>query len=224
MPTTAWRFPGTEGADNAVARLKQLDSQDLINLMDIAVLRWPEYAAEPTTQEHVHEQGGKVASMVRRLQRPVIDGSMIESVKGDLRPGTSAVVLLSSGAEIDAVVHAFEGQPIELIRSDLSVPEQDRLRQAVQQARQREPGQGSLGHYLPRARSPTCVRERARAPPGPGYATCHTWLALPTQSQICSWVPAPPKPVSSRHLFDCGLYSSPLDSGMKTCAAVLLQS
>ncbi len=144
MPTTAWRFPGTEGADNAVARLKKLDSQDQINLMDIAVLRWPDYAAEPTTQEHVHEQGGKVASMMRRLQHPVIDGSMIESVKGDLRPGTSAVVLLSSGAEIDAVVHAFEGQPMELIRSDLSVPEQDRLRQAVDQARQREPGQGSL--------------------------------------------------------------------------------
>jgi uncharacterized membrane protein len=144
VPTTAWRFPGTEGADNAVARLKELDSKDLINLMDITVLRWPEYAAQPTTQEHVHEQGGKVASMMRRLQHPVIDGSMIESVKGDLRPGTSAVVLLSSGAEIDAVVHAFEGQPIELIRSDLSVPEQDRLRQAIAQARQREPGQGSL--------------------------------------------------------------------------------
>jgi uncharacterized membrane protein len=148
VPTTAWRFPGTEGADNAVVRLKQLDSKDLINLMDIAVLRWPEYAAEPTTQEHVHQQGGKVASMVRRLQHPVIDASMIESVKGDLRPGMSAVVLLSSGAEIDAVVHAFEGEPIELIRSDLSVPDQDRLRQAVAEARQREPGQGSLSQRI----------------------------------------------------------------------------
>ncbi|HEX3515014.1 MAG TPA: DUF1269 domain-containing protein [Trebonia sp.] len=149
MPTTAWRFPGTEGADNAVVRLKELSSKDLINLMDIAVLRWPEYAAEPTTTEHVHEQGGKVASMVRRLQRPAIDGAMIESVKGDLRPGTSAVVLLSSGAEIDAVVNAFEGQPIELIRSDLSVPDQDRLRQAVAQARQRKPGQESLSQRIP---------------------------------------------------------------------------
>lgn len=144
VPTTAWRFPGTEGADDAVARLKQLDSHDQINLIDIAVLRWPEYAAAPTTHEHVHEHGGKVASMVRRLQHPVIDSSMIESVKADMRPGTSAIVLLSSGAEIDAVVHAFEGQPLELIRSDLSVPEQDRLRQAVQQARQREPGEGEL--------------------------------------------------------------------------------
>lgn len=135
MTTTAWRFPGTEGADQAVIRLKQLDSQDLINVMDVAVLRWPEYATAPTTQEHVTEQGGRMAAMVRRLQHPVIDGSMLESVKQDLRPGTSAMVLLSSNAQIDAVVHAFGAQPMELIRTDMSVPEQDRLRLAVDQAR-----------------------------------------------------------------------------------------
>lgn len=52
----------------------------------------------------------------------MIDGSMIQGVKGDLRPGTSAVVVLSSDGEVEAIVHAFEGQPMELIRSDLSVP------------------------------------------------------------------------------------------------------
>lgn len=140
MPTTAWRFSGTEGADSAVVRLKALYAKDLINLMDIAVLRWPEYADQPTTTEHAHEQGGKVSHLVRRLQHPVIDGSMIESVKGDLRPGTSAVVVLSSDGEIEAIVHAFEGQPMELVRSDLSVPDQDRLRQAVEQAKQRDQG------------------------------------------------------------------------------------
>jgi uncharacterized membrane protein len=141
VPTTAWRFPGTEGADSAVVQLKQLDSKELINLVDIAVIRWPEYAATPTTLEHAHEQGGgKVSSLMRRLQHPVIDAPMIESVKGDLRPGTSAVVVLSSDGEIDAIVNAFEGQPMELVRSDLSVPDQDRLRQAVEAA-QRQQGQ-----------------------------------------------------------------------------------
>ena len=72
MPTTAWRFPGTEGADQAVVRLQQLDSQDLINVMDVAVLRWPDYATEPTTQEHVTEHGGRVSALVRRFQHPVI--------------------------------------------------------------------------------------------------------------------------------------------------------
>lgn len=140
MPTTAWRFVDTEGADSAVVRLKHLDSQDMINVMDVAVLRWPEYAPEPMTQEHVTEEGGRVSSMIRRLQHPVIDGSMIETVKHDLRPGTSALVLLSSDANIDAVVYAFEGQPLELIRTDMSVPEQDRLRLAVDEARKRQGG------------------------------------------------------------------------------------
>jgi len=135
MPTTAWRFAGTEGADTAVGKLKQLDSQNLINIVDVAVLRWPEYAAEPTTQEHVTEQSGKVAALVRRLQHPVIDSSMIDTVKSDLRPGTSAMVLLSSDAHIDAVVDALEGQSLELIRTDLSVPDQDRLRLAMDQAK-----------------------------------------------------------------------------------------
>ena len=140
MTTTAWRFAGTEEADSAVARLKQLDTQDMINVMDVAVLRWPEYAPEPTTLEHVTAKGGKVASLMRKLQHAVIDSSMIETVKGDLRPGTSAIVLLSSGADIDAVVHAFQGQPMELLRTDLSVPEQDRLRLAVDEARRRDAG------------------------------------------------------------------------------------
>jgi uncharacterized membrane protein len=98
------------------------------------------YAAEPTTQEHVTAKGGKVATLMRKLQHAVIDSSMIDTVKGDLRPGTSAMVLLSSDADIDAVVHAFEGQPLELLRTDLSVPEQDRLRHAVNQARERGGG------------------------------------------------------------------------------------
>jgi uncharacterized membrane protein len=141
MPTTAWRFAGTEGADVAVMKLQQLDGQGLINMSDVAVLRWPQYAAEPTVQEHATEAGGKVAGMMRRLQHPTVETSMIQTVKTDLRPGTSAIVLLSSGASIDAVVRAFEGQPMELIRSDLSVPEQDQLRLAVDQARQRAAGQ-----------------------------------------------------------------------------------
>jgi uncharacterized membrane protein len=140
MPTTAWRFAGTEGADNAVLRLKRLDAADLINVVDIAVLRWPEHASAPTTQEHVTEEGGKVAALMHKLRHAVVDGTIIETVKGDMSPGTSAMVLLSSDAKIDAVVHAFEGQPMELVRTDLSVPDQDRLRLAVNQVRRRDGG------------------------------------------------------------------------------------
>jgi uncharacterized membrane protein len=144
MPTTAWRFPGTEGADTAVLKLKQLDAADLINVMDVAVLRWPEYASAPTTQEHVNEEGGRLAAMMRKMQHGTIDSSIIDSVKSDLVPGTSAVVLLSSDAKIEAVVHALEDQPMELVRTDLSVPDQDRLRLAAGQTRG-DPGRAAEG-------------------------------------------------------------------------------
>ncbi len=130
MSTTAWRFAGTEGADQAVLRLKQLDSQDLIEVQDVAVVRWPQYATAPTAQQHVTAEGSKVSSLVHKLKKGSIDPSMIESVKGDLMPGNSALVLLSSDAVIDTVATAFEGESMELVRSDLSVQQQDRLRAA----------------------------------------------------------------------------------------------
>jgi uncharacterized membrane protein len=128
MPTTAWRFRSTEGADGAVLRLRQLDAQELIDIQDLTVLRWPQYATEPVTHEHVTDDGNKMSSLVRKFTHDRIDPSMIESVKGDMTPGTSALVLLSAGAAVEAVAQALRGQGMELIRSDLSVQEQDQLR------------------------------------------------------------------------------------------------
>ncbi len=73
MSTTAWRFGGTEGADDAVLRLKQLDAQKLIDVQDAAVLRWPQWAAEPSAQEHVTAEGSKVSSFFKNLGLPDID-------------------------------------------------------------------------------------------------------------------------------------------------------
>jgi uncharacterized membrane protein len=131
MTTTAWRFDGTEGADEAVGTLKQLDTQELIDLQDVTVLRWPQYALQPQMQEHVTDEGGKMASFVqKKLKHEMIDNSMIESVKDDMMPGTSVLVVLSSDAAIDKVANAFRGRQIQLIRSDLSVQQQDQIRAA----------------------------------------------------------------------------------------------
>ena len=131
MTTTAWRFSGTEGADEAVVTLKELDAKELIDLQDVTVLRWPNYALQPQMQEHVTDEGGKVTSFVqKKLKHEMIDSSMIESVKGDMMPGTSALVVLSSDAAIDKVASAFKGRQIQLVRSDLSVQQQDQIRAA----------------------------------------------------------------------------------------------
>jgi len=130
MSTTAWRFSGTEGADDAVLRLKQLGGQELIDVQDVAVIRWPHYAGGPQVQEHVTDEGSKASSFAKKLSKAGINAAMLESVKGDMTPGTSALVLLTSGAVIDTIAQAFQGQPMELIRSDLSVQQQDQVRAA----------------------------------------------------------------------------------------------
>lgn len=140
MTTTAWRFNGTEGADEAVVTLKQLDEKELIDLEDVTVLRWPQYALQPQMQEHVTDEGSRVASFVqKKLKHEMIDNSMIESVKGDMMPGTSVLVVLSSDAAIDKVANAFRGRQIQLIRSDLSVQQQDQIRAAFGES----PGSGT---------------------------------------------------------------------------------
>jgi uncharacterized membrane protein len=133
MTTTAWRFGGTEGADAAVLTLKQLDAQELIDVQDVAVIRWPLYAAGPLAHEHLTEEGSKITSLVQKFRHGTIDPSMIESVKGDIGPGSSALVVLSSDTAIDKVAAAFRGSAMELIRSDMSVQQQDQIRSAFGQ-------------------------------------------------------------------------------------------
>ncbi len=97
-------------------------------MQDVSVIRWPEYAKAPIAHEHVTDEGSAMSSLVSRMKHGRIDGSMLESIKQDMIPGTSAVVVLSTAAIIDTVGRAFRGQAMELMRSDLSVPEQDHLR------------------------------------------------------------------------------------------------
>jgi uncharacterized membrane protein len=148
MPTSAWRFSGTEGADDAVVNLKGLAAKDLIEVQDLTVIRWPRWAEQPIVQEHVTDEGHGVSALMARHRRTAVDSSIIEAAKGDMTPGTSVIVLSSANANIDAIAGTFQGlgQNIELIRTDLSVPEQDQLRAALSQARgvrQSPPPQGT---------------------------------------------------------------------------------
>jgi uncharacterized membrane protein len=72
--------------------------------------------------------------MVSKLRHPTIDTSMIEAAKGDMTPGTSVLVLLSSEAAIDTVAETLQGLGMELTRSDLSVQQQDHVMGRVQRS------------------------------------------------------------------------------------------
>jgi hypothetical protein len=84
-----------------VLRLKQLDHQELIDVLDVAVVRWPEYSAEPLAQEHVTDERTKMSALVNKVRKAGIDSAIVESVKSDITPGISALTGVAQLGDID---------------------------------------------------------------------------------------------------------------------------
>jgi uncharacterized membrane protein len=174
MATTAWRFADTEGADAAVLKLQDLGSHDLIQVHDAAVIRWPQYATKPTVQEHVNRQGGKASTLLHKVRHGTIEGSLLDSVTGEMRPGTSALVLRSSDAVIDQVAQAFRGQNMQLIHSDLPVQQQDQIRSTFGDT----PGSGQTGPLSQAAGTPGGVLRLAASTPVHTTTAPATWIRV----------------------------------------------
>ena len=55
---TAWKFPTPEGADQALATLERLQKEELIQVLDAAVVTWPEGKKRPKTRQLHNLAGG----------------------------------------------------------------------------------------------------------------------------------------------------------------------
>jgi uncharacterized membrane protein len=154
---TVWKFDSAGGADQAVTTLKGLEQQQLIALQDAAVVSWPDGAKKPKTRQLNNLAGagalggafwgmlfgliffvpllgaaiGAAAGALGGALTDVgIDDKFIKQVRDEITPGSSALFLLSSGAVLDRVQAAFEGQQAELIRTNLSNEQEEALRAA----------------------------------------------------------------------------------------------
>ena len=106
-----------------------------MDVQDVAVIRWPQYASGPQVQEHVTDEGSRASFLAKKIKKAGIDSTMLQAVTEDMTLGTSALVVLSADAALDTVAKAFEGQAMQLIRSDLSVQQEDQLRAAFSEGR-----------------------------------------------------------------------------------------
>lgn len=150
---TAWKFASASDADHALATLKQLQKQALINVHDAAVVSWPADRKRPKTRQ-VKEFGGALggafwgllfgliffvpilgaaagAAIGAVTMRHVgIDDSFIEGVRSRITPGTSALFALTSEAVPDKVAAAFQGTHAELLYTNLTSEQESQLREA----------------------------------------------------------------------------------------------
>jgi len=152
---TAWKFPEAGSAKEAVDVLEDLRSRGLIHVVDAAWVTWPEGTKAPMTHQlHDARRAGMVGgglwgllfgmiflvpviglavgaaagALTASLTDVGIDEGFVSAVREKVTPGTSALFALTAWADQDAVRQAFGGFHAELITSNLSSEQEQRLR------------------------------------------------------------------------------------------------
>ena len=154
---TALKFDTPDGAGRALSTLQSLSKQYLINLYDAAIVEWEVGKSKPKTHQ-LHDLVGKGAgwgalwgllfgliffvpilgaavgaglgALFGSLGDAGIDDDFIKSLRDQVTEGTSALFLLTGEATEDKVVEAMKEHDFEVISTNLSQEEEDRLRAA----------------------------------------------------------------------------------------------
>jgi uncharacterized membrane protein len=154
---TAWKFSSPYGADDALATLEKLQSEQLIQVQDAAVVSWEPSRKKPKTRElHSMKKAGALGggfwgllfgliffvpilglaigaatgALFGSLSDVGISDEFIDRVRQQVIPGTSALFLLSSGAVMDRVKAEFKDANPELISTNLSAEQEEKLLEA----------------------------------------------------------------------------------------------
>ena len=154
---TVLKFQTADGAENGLELIKSLSKQHLINLHDAAIVTWPEGNKKPKTKQLTSMAGlgaldgafwgmlfgliffvplfgmaigAAMGALTGHFTDVGIDDDFIKSVREKVTEGTSALFLMTSGAVMDKVTDAAKGLDFEIIASNLSKEQEDKLREA----------------------------------------------------------------------------------------------
>lgn len=153
---TVWRFSSHDGADRAANILSRLAQDNLITVHDAATVSWRQGTRKPKTRQlhsitgagalggafwgilfglifFVPLLGAAVGAAVGALSGMLTDvgisDDLIRRLRNDIVPGTSALFVLSSDAVLDKIRTSFEHERPELVFTNLSAEEENRLRE-----------------------------------------------------------------------------------------------
>jgi uncharacterized membrane protein len=154
---TVWKFKTVDGADKALAKLESLQKQQIVQVLDAAIVSWPQGRNRPKTYQAMNTAGagalggafwgmlfgllffapllgmivGATAGAVSgRFTDYGINDSFIEDLKSKVTEGTSALFLLTGQVTVDKVEAAFAPEEKgELIQSNLSAAQEAKLRE-----------------------------------------------------------------------------------------------
>jgi uncharacterized membrane protein len=152
------KFETPEGADKGLEIAQGLQKQQLLQLLDAAIVSWPNGKKKPKTR-HLSDltcegawygafwgmlfgllffapflgaaMGAAMGALSAHFADYGIGRDFMEQVRGKVKEGTSALFLLVGQVTPDRVVEAFKAAPkFELIASNLSREQEEKLKAA----------------------------------------------------------------------------------------------
>jgi uncharacterized membrane protein len=154
---TVWKFEDAKGAENALDKLKDLQKQELIKIMDAAIVSWPQGRKKPRTYQAVSTVGvgalggafwgmlfgliflvplfgmivgATAGALSGKFTDYGINDSFIKEVREKVTEGTSALFLLTGQVTVDKVKDAFTPEERgELVQSNLSAEQEAKLKE-----------------------------------------------------------------------------------------------
>jgi uncharacterized membrane protein len=153
---TVWKFDRADGADKAADTLVGLARQELIKVHDGAIVSWPSGKKKPKTQQLSNltaagalsgsfwgllfgliffvpllglAVGAATGALAGSLSDVGIDDDFIASLRDKITPGTSALFVMTSDAVPDKVHDAFKGEKMELLYTNLTKDQEEKLRE-----------------------------------------------------------------------------------------------
>jgi uncharacterized membrane protein len=152
---TVVRFDTVDGAANALGVVPTLQEQQLITILDVALVSWPKAKNRPSTRQVVPPTGTQFLDgtfwgmlfgliffvpvldagcreemdrLTSALSDVGIDDNFIYQVRSKLTEGTSALFILSRDAVMDKINDASKGKKPDLIAINLRRHEEMKLR------------------------------------------------------------------------------------------------
>lgn len=151
------KFDTPDGAQQMLTTLENLQKQQLITVQDAAIVTWPVGAKKPKTKQLQSLTGSgalmgafwgmlfgliffvpifglaigaAMGALAGHFSDYGISDDFIKQSRDKVTPGTSALFLLTSEAVLDKVAAAVKGQKFEIIQTNLSKEQEDKLREA----------------------------------------------------------------------------------------------
>ena len=153
---TVWKFDSPTGAREALDKLAQVQKQHLIEIVDAAIVEWPQSKKKPKTRQ-VNDltvagalggafwgmlfgmiffvpffgmaMGAAMGALSGLFSDYGIDDDFISSVRDQVTEGTSALFLLTGSVTLDKVEEEMKGQIGTLIKSNLTHEQEAKLRE-----------------------------------------------------------------------------------------------